>query len=131
MSDVYGGMALATAVGADEGCALVFADEGGTIRSWNRGAELLFGHAAKEAIGRRVDLIVPAALREAHWAGFDRAVCSPWSGSSSWGPIEPLHKDGRLLALEVFLTGVNLGTPTSCGGILALFRPPSDRQAEV
>lgn len=35
----------------------------GTIRSWNRGAELLFGYVAGEAVGRHISLIVPEEKR--------------------------------------------------------------------
>src|SRR5205809_7696175 len=35
----------------------------GTILSWNRGAERMYGYSAGEAIGRSVDLIVPPEQR--------------------------------------------------------------------
>lgn len=35
----------------------------GTILTWNRGAEAMYGYPAADAIGRHVDLIVPADLR--------------------------------------------------------------------
>lgn len=57
--------------------ALVVADTTGTITHWNAGAEELFGHAASQAIGHSLDLIVPAHLRSAHWAGFRRAMATP------------------------------------------------------
>src|SRR6185437_5422846 len=106
-------------------CAAIYVDAGGTIRSWNRAAEILFGHSAAEAVGRRADLIVPEPLRDMHWAGFGRAIRSPWPGSQAWGPIEPLHRDGHLLALEVFLVALQTAAPAPRGGVLALFRPPS------
>jgi PAS domain S-box-containing protein len=34
----------------------------GTITSWNRGAELLYGHTAAEAIGQPISLIIPPDL---------------------------------------------------------------------
>lgn len=124
MSDMYGPSALAAAFAEHRNCAAVYVDVGGTIRSWNRAAEILFGHSADEAIGRRADLIVPEALRDMHWAGFGRAVRSAWPGSSAWGPIEPLHRDGHLVALEVFLIALHTASPGPAGGLLALFRVP-------
>ena len=44
--------------------ALIFADENGIIRLWNGGAQALFGFTATEAIGQRLDLIIPERLRE-------------------------------------------------------------------
>jgi len=60
-----------------DGRAVVVTDTDGTITSWNDGAEALFGHARADAVGRPVDLIVPEHLRDAHWAGFRRAMAEP------------------------------------------------------
>ena len=54
--------------------AVIFADREGRIRLWNRGAELLFGYAAADAVGQRLDIIVPEKFRRAHWEAFDRSV---------------------------------------------------------
>ena len=54
--------------------AVIFADREGVIRLWNRGAEIIFGFAAEEAVGRSLDLIVPEKLRRAHNEGFRRAI---------------------------------------------------------
>ena len=38
---------------------IFFLDSEGRIRVWNRGAELLFGWSAEEAVGRHVDILIP------------------------------------------------------------------------
>jgi PAS domain S-box-containing protein len=54
--------------------ALVAADATGAIQVWSAGAEKLFGHTAKDAVGRTLDLIVPEQYRDQHWHGFRHAM---------------------------------------------------------
>ncbi len=54
--------------------AVIFADRGGIIQLWNRGAEIIFGYAAAEAIGQSLDIIVPERFRPAHNDGFRHAL---------------------------------------------------------
>jgi PAS domain S-box-containing protein len=56
--------------------AVVLADREGVIRLWNRGAEVLFGFSAAEALGSTLDLIVPAKFWRGHEQGFRRACAS-------------------------------------------------------
>ena len=42
--------------------AVIFADREGSIRLWNRGAELLFGYTAAEAIGQSIRMIIQCVL---------------------------------------------------------------------
>ena len=56
--------------------AIVIADTNGTIQLWSAGAAALFGYPAGDAVGKKLDLIVPEQFRAAHWAGFGRAMCS-------------------------------------------------------
>jgi PAS domain S-box-containing protein len=44
--------------------AILSEDLDGTLRSWNRGAERMFGYTAGEIVGRPVSLLVPAERRE-------------------------------------------------------------------
>lgn len=54
--------------------AVIFADREGIIRLWNRGAEIIFGYAVNEAIGRTLALIIPEKLRRAHDEGYRNAM---------------------------------------------------------
>ena len=54
--------------------AIIIADAGGVIRLWSVGAAALFGHQAADAVGKKLDLVVPPDLREAHWHGFGHAM---------------------------------------------------------
>ena len=54
--------------------AIIFADREGFIQLWNRGAEIIFGWGAHEAIGQNLSLIIPEKFRRAHDEGFHRAV---------------------------------------------------------
>jgi PAS domain S-box-containing protein len=71
--------------------AVVLSDRNGRILYFSPGAEELFGHSAAEAIGQSLDVIVPDAFREKHWAGFHRAMASgqsPISGSATNLPVK-------------------------------------------
>ena len=42
--------------------AIIVIDNDSIIKTWNRGAELIFGYKAQEIIGKRFDVLVPADL---------------------------------------------------------------------
>lgn len=94
--------------------AVIETDTDGVIRRWNDGAEQMFGHPAGVAVGRRVDFIVPEHLREAHWAGFHRAMKDPQIKDRAadlpvlCADLEIRHFAGRLLVLSDGL-GVAIG----------------------
>lgn len=54
--------------------AVIFADREGVILLWNRGAEIIFGWGAQEAVGHELSLIIPEKFRHAHDEGYRRAV---------------------------------------------------------
>jgi PAS domain S-box-containing protein len=56
--------------------AVIFADRNGLIQLWNRGAEIIFGYAAAEAVGQNLNLIIPERFRRAHDEGFKHAINS-------------------------------------------------------
>ena len=81
--------------------AMIFADRDGVIRLWNAGAEAMFGYRAEEAVGRTLDLIIPARLRARHWAGYRQVMAT---GVTRYGrevlAVPALRKDGTRLSLE-------------------------------
>lgn len=82
--------------------AVIYSDEHGVIRLWNRGAERIFGFTAAEAIGQTLDIIIPERLRSRHWEGY-RSVME--SGESRYGAgqilaVPGIRKDGERISLE-------------------------------
>lgn len=49
----------------DSADAIIILDEKDIIRSWNRGAELIFGYSKEEIIGQPFELLVPERLKQA------------------------------------------------------------------
>ena len=113
---------IGAALARNRQIAVIYADAGGNICFWNAGAEAMFGHSATHVVGHRVDLIVPPAYRDMHWAGFNRTIGTAWRGADGWGEIEGLHKTGAAVLLEVLLTPMYDGTGL-VDGVMAMFRP--------
>src|SRR5260221_12862607 len=63
-SKPFGDAALRLAAAASSDGAIITHDLTGTITSWNRAAEQVFGHSAIEAGGQSIRLIVPPELQE-------------------------------------------------------------------
>ena len=82
--------------------AVIYADYGGLIRFWNRGAERVFGYSAAEASGRSLDIIIPENLRERHWVAYAETMKT---GKTRYGDgdilaVPALRKDGRRISIE-------------------------------
>ncbi|MGN6571905.1 MAG: PAS domain S-box protein [Pseudolabrys sp.] len=54
--------------------AIIIADKDGVIRLWSDAAARLIGHAATDAVGQKLDLIVPPDFRAQHWNGFGKVM---------------------------------------------------------
>ena len=107
--------------------AIVYSDRSGTIRRWNRAAEALFGHAAEEALGQSLDLIIPEQLRAAHWRGFDAAVASGVTRLDGRPALtRAVHKSGRRLYVEMSFALVRNGVDEIMGSV-AVARDVTER----
>ncbi len=93
--------------------AVLVVNTAGIIQSWSAGAEKLLGHRHADVLGKTLDVIVPEAFRERHWAGFHRAMASGGSFIDGQAAILPvLCGDGQVHHLA---------------GRLSLLRDPSGR----
>ena len=78
--------------------AIVCADDRGVIRLWSAGAEAMFGYPAPAAIGRSLDLIIPAEYRIYHWTAFFAAVASGVNHYERKVFADPIvHADGSVV----------------------------------
>ncbi|MBV8755379.1 MAG: PAS domain-containing protein [Hyphomicrobiales bacterium] len=124
--------ALAQSILATRSDAIVATDRDGVITFWNPGAERIFQHAAAEAVGRSLDLIIPERLRARHWSGYRQFIAT---GRSRYGEgdllaVPGVRKDGSRVSLE--FTIVPLTDPDGrIAGVAALMRDVTARFEET
>jgi PAS domain S-box-containing protein len=114
--------------------AILISDLEGIIRFWNRGAELIFGHTAVEAVGRSLDLIIPENLRARHWEGYWRVMRSGETKYRTGLLSSPgLRKDGSRvsLAFSMILLRDASGAVSGCGTIMRDVSEQWQREKEL
>ncbi len=107
--------------------AVVSMDVEGVITGWNPQAEATFGWSADEVIGRPlVETIVPHAHRAAHSEGLRRwRATGEGSVLNARIEIQGLHRDGRLIPVELAIVPVAVGEEITFSGFI---RDISDRK---
>jgi PAS domain S-box-containing protein len=98
--------------------AIVIIDHEGRIVEFNPAAEMTFGYARREVIGRLLsDVIIPPHLRSAHQEGFTRFLATD-EGRVVGRRIESvaMRKDGSELPVELAITRIPLDGPPSFAG---------------
>ena len=108
--------------------AVIFADATGTIRRWNRAAAALFGYSAAEALGQKLDLIIPEHLRAAHWQGFKAAVTNGVMKLQGRPTVtRATHQTGRRLYVEMTFALVKEQAGGTARGAVAVARDVTER----
>ena len=108
--------------------SIIYANRAGAIIRWNCAATALFGFSAAEAIGQRLDLIIPEHLRAAHWRGFEAAMTKGAMKLQGRPTLtRALHKSGRKLYVEMTFAIVKGGAEGEVLGSVALARDVTDR----
>jgi len=112
------------------GDAVVVCDVKGMVTVWNPAAERIFGWTAAEAVGQRMDMIVPERLRKRHWDGYDKSM---QTGQTRYAHdvlrVPAVDKSGRAMsiAFTVFMLFGADGLVTACGSVI---RDETDRFTE-
>ncbi len=83
--------------------AFITCDRDGCVNHWNNAAEALLGWTRAEAIGQAITFIIPASMREAHTAGFNRLIASSSARPMRVVEIPALKSDGSEVHVELTL----------------------------
>ncbi|MDX1584700.1 MAG: PAS domain S-box protein, partial [Thermoanaerobaculia bacterium] len=83
--------------------AVIGKDLEGTITSWNRGAERIYGYSSEEAIGRKIDIIVPPEKKK-ELASINRKL-RRGEASETFETLR-LRKDGSRVAVLLSVSPV-------------------------
>ncbi len=96
-----GAMLAPADITEDAACPVVGIDTGGVIRSWNRGAQSLFGRTKAEAVGQHISVITLPDER-ARWEGELRSLLV--NDAACTYEAQGVVKDGAVLRLLVTLS---------------------------
>lgn len=107
--------------------ALIYATCDGLIDRWNPAAASLFGYTFAEAHGQSLDLIIPEALRAAHWRAFDAAIQNASTKLHGRPTVtRAAHKSGQALYVEMSFALVSDGSGKVIGSV-AMARDVTER----
>ena len=103
------------------GDAIVVTDKAGRVILWNPGAVRMFGFSEAEALGQRMDMIIPERLRKRHWEGYDKTM---ETGITKYGHdllrVPAVDKAGRSMsiAFTVCLLHDAAGQLAACASVI-------------
>jgi PAS domain S-box-containing protein len=94
--------------------AFIGMDPDGTITAWNPKAELTFGWAAAEALGRRwCDIVIAPAYRAAHAHGMEHFLAEPGAPLDLARELVAAHRDGHEFPVEATVWPIRVGGASS------------------
>ncbi|MCZ6802176.1 MAG: PAS domain S-box protein [Nitrospirae bacterium] len=99
--------------------AIILADGGGNILSWNKGAQTMFGYTPEEIVGQPLTCLMPPHYRPAHERGIERVKrTGEFRVVGRTVELHGLRKDGEEFPIELSLSGSVLETETFYCGII-------------
>ena len=107
---------------------IITIDRDGVVVEANPAVSTLFGYSKEELVGRNVKVLMPAAMHEAHDAGFGRFFRSGERKIVGCGSVEvpARRKDGSEFVMQLSLTEMMLDTQRFIVGIM---RDVTERKA--
>jgi PAS domain S-box-containing protein len=126
MSTAIDPAALVNAIGD----AVVVSDRKGRVIVWNPAAERLFGFTEAEALGQRMDMIIPERLRARHWEGFDKSM---ETGTTRYAHdvlrVPAVTKAGQALSIA-FTVAMLFDAQGKVSAVASVIRDETDRFAQ-
>jgi PAS domain S-box-containing protein len=108
--------------------AMLLVNSKGEIQHLNSAAERLFGYSKENLIGRQVETLVPDDLKQKHKLlrnGFMNAPIRRPMGEGRH--LTALHKDGRLIHVEIALNPLTVGSESAVVVVSVLDQTARDR----
>jgi PAS domain S-box-containing protein len=91
--------------------AIVTINDSGSIESWSKGAERLFGHRAEEVLGRNVRMLMPDPHASAHDCYIRRYIQTGERHIlGRRRELEAKHRDGHRIPVELGLSEMRIGS---------------------
>jgi len=93
--------------------AIIGSDMDGVVRTWNMGAQAVFGHAAEEMVGTPIRRLIPESL-----AGEEEAILETLREGRKMEAMETRRqaKDGRLIEVSLAISPIRDGAGRVVGG---------------
>ena len=84
--------------------AIVSIDSSGSIISWNKGAQVIFGYTVEEAIGKSISILMPEQFRDSFKSAMKHSSIQEWPYfAGKTNEFLGLRKDGSEFPAEVSL----------------------------
>ena len=99
--------------------AILLADESGNITFWNQGAEVIFGYAVTEALGKPLTMIMPEKYHLLHANGMKRFLAT--GEKRVIGQVismEGRRKNGEIFPIDLSITSWKRGNEVHFSGII-------------
>lgn len=85
--------------------SIIIANQEGRIVSWNNASSLLFGYSPEEAMGQKLDIIIPKEMHDAHHEGMSRFMSTGIKKIiDQTVTLEGQRKDGTIVPIELSLS---------------------------